>query len=72
MSEWINMITDNTIDWSNNSLEYTRKAGRDIQSLVRRRDFSENDSRMILRYLRSQSEIIPFGQYLKRYILLLT
>lgn len=68
MSEWINMITDNTIDWSNNSLEYTRKAGRDIQSLVRRRDFSENDSRMILRYLRSQSEIIPFGQYLKRYI----
>jgi hypothetical protein len=66
MSEWINIITDSTIEGSGGSLEFTRKAGREIQSLIRRKDFSENEGRRILQYLRSQSEMIPFGSYLKR------
>ena len=68
MSEWINIITDSTIEGSGGSLEFTRKAGREIQSLIRRKDFSENEGRRILQYLRSQSEMIPFGSYLKRYL----
>ena len=71
MSEWINIITDSIIEGSGGSLEFTRKAGREIQSLIRRKDFSKNEGRRILQYLRSQSEMITCSSDVKRYLSLL-
>jgi len=68
MSRWTDIITDSTISRTDNFLDFTMRASKNMQLLIRKEDFSERDSEEILQYLLGQVEYISFGQYLKRYM----
>lgn len=68
MTRWTDIITDSTISRTDNFLDFTMRASKNMQLLIRKEDFSERDSETILNYLLGQAEYISFGQYLKRYM----
>ena len=49
-------------------IDFTITASINLQSLVRKKDFSYRDSELIFNYLLEQSEYTPFCTYLRRYI----
>ena len=48
--------------------EFTKRAEAGLNRMTNSRAFREMDSETIFRYLRDQAEVVPFGDYLKRYI----
>lgn len=61
-------LSEGTIRAPGRTVEFTRHAGFNMQQLIRRKDFFENDSELIFEYLGSQIRSVSFGDYLKRYI----
>lgn len=52
----------------NNNLDFTIHSENDFYDTVDAEDFYDNDAETIYKHLNSKMKLIPFGDYLKRYI----
>lgn len=48
--------------------DFTKRSAANLKRITDSGGFREEDSETIFRYLRNQMEVVPFGDYLKRYL----